>query len=236
MPLLPVRCSPSVPLPSSVFLSLLSPPCVNCQWIIPLLSPLSLLFFIPYIICTLSCSVSLSIPLPLVLASVSGSFFLGPEPVSRVSVSRGRLKSRDGEADCSCAVVQWRGGLVRAPWNNIKALITQDSWHPAPHTYTHYASRSYTHTHTHTHTQRSEDCQYRVEGEELCPDKTYRSGSARKQSLCFVYGQQCLRAESAFSQTCIRAYSVPMHAHTHAYCTKRCMHEHTRKLKRKLSA
>lgn len=104
MPLLPVRCSPPIPPPSSVSLRLRSASTVGgsslCTSSIPpsLSSVFSnahsamLRFFV--------------VPLSPVLASFFRLIFLGPEPVPRVSVSRGRLKSRDGEADCSCAVMQ----------------------------------------------------------------------------------------------------------------------------------
>lgn len=94
--------------------------------------------------------------------------------------------------------------------NSTKAGINQDSWHPTPRTHPHCTS----------HTQGSEDCYYRVEGGELCPDKTCRSARARKQSLCFVCGQRRFRARRAFSQTGARisllynTHSLAMHTLT----------------------
>lgn len=83
----------------------------------------------------------------------------------------------------------------------------------ASHIYTLDSTVTHTHTCTCTHikTHRSEDCQYAVEGVEFCPDKTHRSGSARKQRLCFVYGKQCFGAQNAFSQTSTCIVSVLAH-------------------------
>lgn len=144
----------------------------------------------------------------LFLPLIQANFFLGSEPNSRVSVEkaeeqrwRSRLQLCWGAA---------KRGLVRTPWNNIKALITQDSWHPVPHTYTQRFID------TLTHAQRSEDCHYRVEGES--------SAQTRLAGLAWLENKVCVLSMGSNAS----GLKVISHKHAHMYVqcdyARRCLY------------
>lgn len=94
-----------------------------CHFISPILPVSHSLFWIS----------SAVIQFSVLTSSCSSNFVLGSRPISGVSESRKRLKSRDGEADCSCAAAVKRGpspgSLEQYKSTNHPGQLTPSSSH-----------------------------------------------------------------------------------------------------------